>query len=123
MPINIYKNKTQINKDIFDSERELANTILFSPGPKKYGANSIKNNYPFPYYDSTYYDKLIRINGLKRRVIDLRSKYEKLDKEEKQKNNMNNSTNLNMNLRINNANDGSVENNKEFNSNLIFNFF
>jgi hypothetical protein len=122
MPINIYKNKTEINNDIFDYEKELANTILFSPGPKNFGANSIKNNYPYPYYDPTYYNRINNVNILKNKILNLKSEYEKLDKEENKKNKENDNDykyniNNNMKYRINdNHND-----NKEFKSN--FNFF
>lgn len=82
MPIEVFHNETEVKNAIFESEREITNKILFTSAPKNHGKNSIKQNSPLPYYDSTYYSKVTQINLLKNKVQMLKSNLDQLEEED-----------------------------------------
>lgn len=118
MPIEVLRNETEVKNAIFETEREIANKILFTPAPKNHGKNSIKENYPFPYYDSTYFAKVSQISQLKNKVQFLKNQLEEREENHAEYSNnhmpFNNRTitntnnfntfnnNNNLNLRVNN---------------------
>ncbi len=138
IPIEVLHNQTQVNQAIFETEKEIANKILFSSAPKNYGKNSIKENYPYPYYDSTYSSKVNQISILKNKVQFLKSQINE-DKEELKKYAINNNTLSNkMNYRNNDQNKDAINmdsnktndnqetnkiNNNNYNNNNILHLF
>lgn len=84
MPIEVLRNEIEVKNAIFETEREIANKILFTPAPKNHGKNSIKDNYPFPYYDATYFAKVAQISQLKNKVQFLKSQLEEEQAQENQ---------------------------------------
>lgn len=115
MPIEVLRNETEVKNVIFETEREIANKILFTPAPKNHGRNSIKENYPFPYYDSTYYAKVLQISQLKNKVQFLKNQLDDLEDNKPEEHKINNdiptynnntisNSNINNNLNLNNFN-------------------
>jgi len=115
MPIEILHNETEVKNAIFETEQEIANKILFTSAPKNHGKNSIKENYPFPYYDSTYFSKVSQISQLKNKVQILKSHLEQLEEDQTEPlynndntynnttQNTNNNNKYNMNYRVDNG--------------------
>jgi len=113
MPIEVLHNQTEIKQEIFETEQEIANKILFTSAPKIHGRNSIKENYPYPYYDSTYLSKVNQISNLKNKVEFLKTQIN--SEEELDQNNLKNNTLINkMNLRLNNENT-NIDDNEPYN--------
>lgn len=121
--MEVYKNQTQIKKGIFESEQQLANTILFSQTPKNHGRNSIKENYPFPYYDSTYLNKQQTIDTLKNKILFLKSHLKEQGEENINDSTISSKRNSNLvNRVIDNgvdSNSNMVNNNLDSKSNII----
>jgi len=67
-----YQDEESLRKELLESENQLSNMILFTNEPKNINNMTIKDNYALPYYDSSYEDKLIRINEIRKRILEIR---------------------------------------------------
>ncbi len=122
MSIEILRNETEVKNEIFETEREIANKILFSSAPKNHGKNSIKENDLAPYYDATYYAKVSQISQLKNKVLFLKSQLEEIEENHAQEeheisSNINagyNNTISNTAAAFNNKNANNIQNNLNY---------
>jgi hypothetical protein len=70
--IELYENKDGLKRELIESQMQLSNLLLFSNEPKFAFNNTVKDNYALPYYDTTYEDKIMKINDLRKRIIEIR---------------------------------------------------
>jgi len=130
MPIEILHNQTEVKQAIFETEQEIANKILFTPAPKNHGRKSVKENYPYPYYDSTYLSRISQIANLKNKALYLKSQLEQENPDSRTNARLeinNNNYKNNFNHRINdditnNSNEMDFENVHKSNTNYNNNY-
>jgi len=67
--IEKFDSEESLYKEMTECKKQLSNLLLFSDEPK---LNTVNDKYALPYYDKTYPDKILRIQILKKRIIQIR---------------------------------------------------
>ena len=69
-PIEVY-DEQGLRKELSECKNELSNLMLFTETPKH---SEVNEKYPLPYYDSTYSDRITKIQEIRNRIIEINHK-------------------------------------------------